>query len=126
MEYRFRMMQSDLRTLYESAQARIDAHPEIAEKHREVVEKCRFFKTEKEALKAAIAKIKDNNYGCQIWAKVEKDGDIFRVLNYWLVIDDGKMKQSADYIGMALMYDETRLQTIIDNNVPIDDVIAYY
>ena len=53
------------------------------------------------------------------------EAELNRIINHWLVTDDGKIKQSAEYIGMALMYDETRLERIINNGIKIDDVIAY-
>ena len=34
MEYRYRISQDDLARIYENAQARMDANPEIAEKHK--------------------------------------------------------------------------------------------
>lgn len=126
MEYRYRIMQDELSRLYENAKARMDANPDIAEIHKKAIAECRSFKTEKEALQAAIKMRNENNWGCQIWAKVEKSDGIYRITDYWLVTDDGKVKLSADYIGMALMYDETRLLNIIDNDIPIDEVIAYY
>lgn len=126
MEYRYRISQDDLARIYENAQARMDANPEIAEKHKKAIREHSSFKSEKEALQAAIKLRKENHWGCQIWANVEKVDDIYRIQNYWLVTDDGKTKLSADYIGMALMYDEARLLNIIDNGVPIDEVIAYY
>ncbi len=126
MEYRYRINQDDLARIYENAQARMDANPEIAEKHKKEIREHSSFKSEKEALQAAIKLRKENHWGCQIWASVEKVDDIYRIQNYWLITDDGKTKLSADYIGMALMYDETRLLNIIDNAIPIDEVIAYY
>lgn len=126
MEYRYRIGQADLARIYENAQARMNANPEIAEKHRKAIREHSSFKSEKEALQAAIKLRKENHWGCQIWASVEKVDDIYRIQNYWLVTDDGKTKLSADYIGMALMYDEARLLNIIDNNVKIDDVVAYW
>lgn len=126
MEYRYRISQDDLARIYENAQARMDANPEIAEKLKKAISEHSSFKSEKEALQAAIKLKKENHWGCQIWASVEKVDDIYRIQNYWLVTDDGKTKLSADYIGMALMYDETRLLNIIDNNVKIDDVVAYW
>lgn len=126
MEYRYRISQDDLARIYENAQARMDANPEMAEKHKKAIREHSSFKSEKEALQAAIKLRKENHWGCQIWANVEKDDYIYRIQNYWLVTDDGKTKLSADYIGMALMYDETRLLNIIDKDIPIDEVIAYY
>ncbi len=126
MKYRYRMNQERLKYLYESAESRIDAHPNIAEKHRADIQKCTHYESEKEALSRALELERENPYSCQIWAKIEKADDIYRIQKYWLVTDDVKIKMAADYIGMALMYDETRLQNIIYNKVKIDDVIAYY
>jgi hypothetical protein len=120
-----RMSQDELAYTYEHAQARMDAHPEYADKHKKIVQAHSFFKSEKEALQAAIEQRKNNQWGCQIWAMIEKTDGVYRILNHWLVTDDGKIKQSAEYIGMALIYDETRLERIINNDVKIDDIIAY-
>lgn len=126
MEYRFRIGQDELKRLYENAKDRMDAHPDFAEKHITAIRDCPHFKSEKRALEVALNMEKDNPCSCQIWAKIENVNDIYRIQDYWLVTDDGKVKMSADYIGMALMYDETRLQNIIDSNAKIDDIIAYY
>lgn len=127
MEYRFRIEQDELKRIFETATERMDAHPDIADKHKDVIEKCHSFKNEKEALEAAIAlKKADELSNCQIWAKIEKDADIYRIVDWWLMTDDWKVKQAADYIGLALMYDDMRLQKIIDNHVKIDDVVAYW
>lgn len=126
MGYRFRISQSDMGYLYESAKGRMDAHPDYADKHKRVIRDYPYFKSEREALEAAIKIEKINPYSCQIWAKIEKGDDgIFRILNWWIVTDDIKVKLAAEYIGMALMYDETRLSKIIGGNTKIDDVIAY-
>ena len=119
------MSQDEFAYTYEHAQARMDAHPEYADKQKLIIQAQSFFKSEKEALQAAIEQWKDKQWGCQIWAMIEKTDGVYRILNHWLVTDDGKIKQSAEYIGMALMYDETRLERIINNDVKIDDIIAY-
>ena len=119
------MSQDEFAYTYEHAQARMDAHPEYADKQKQIIKAHSFFKSEKEALQAAIEQWKDKQWGCQIWAMIEKTDGVYRILNHWLVTDDGKIKQSAVYIGMALMYDETRLERIINNGIKIDDVIAY-
>ena len=125
-EYQFRIGQDEMRYLFESAEGRKDYHPEIADKHKKVIQDYPCFKTEREALENAIKMIKDKPTDYQIWAKIEKGDDgIFRIQKWWLVTNDGKIKQSAEYIGMALMYDNSRLQTIIDNNIKIDNVVAY-
>ena len=125
MGYRYRMSQDEFAYTYEHAQARMDAHPEYADKQKQIIKAHSFFKSEKEALQAAIEQWKDKQWGCQIWAMIEKTDGVYRILNHWLVTDDGKIKQSAEYIGMALIYDVTRLERIINNDVTIDDVIVY-
>jgi hypothetical protein len=119
------MSQDELAYTYEHAQARMDAHPEYADKHKKIIQAHSFFQTEKEALQSAIEQMNNNHWGCQIWAMIEKTDGVYHIMNHWLVTDDGKIKQSAEYIGMALMYDETRLEKIINNDIKIDDVIAY-
>lgn len=126
MEYRYRISQDEMRYLYENARGRMNAHPEYADEQKKIIQKHSYFKTEKEALLAAIRLEKESLYDYQIWAEIEKKGDVFRIQNHWILTDDWKTKQAADYIGMALMYDETRLQTIVNDKVEIDDVIAYY
>ena len=116
-----------MKRLYEAAKGRMDAHLEFADEQKEIIANCPYFKTEKEALQTAIKLIKKNQSDYQIWAKIEKGDDgIFRIQNWWIVTDDGKTKMAADYIGMALMYDDTRLSRIIDNNIGINDVVAYW
>ena len=127
MAYQFRISQDEMNRLYESAKGRMDANPEFTDEQNKIVANHSYFKTEKEVLKAAIDMMKKGDLNYQIWAKIEKGEDgIFRVQNYWLLTDDGKTKVAAEYIGMALMYDEARLLNIIDNNVKIDDVVAYW
>lgn len=126
MDYKFRMTQDVLEFTYENAKGRMDAHPDIAEKMKSIIQNFSHFDSEKEALETAIKIETENPYSCQIWAKIEKSNDIYRIVNWWIVTDDVKVKQAADYIGMAQMYDEARLSRIIDNNVKIDDVVAYW
>ena len=83
------------------------------------------FDSEKEALTAALDKIKNNgSSSVQIWAKYISEEEYFKI-NSWIVTDDWRVKQAAEYIGLALMYDESRLQIIIDNDISINDVVAY-
>ena len=124
--YQFRISQEEMRDLFESADGRMGYNPEIADKHKKLIQEYPYFKTEKEALENAIKMIKEKPDNYQIWAKIEKGDDgIFRIQDWWLVTDDGKVKLAADYIGMALMYDNTRLGRIINNNIKIDDVVSY-
>lgn len=126
MEYKFRMTQNVLEFTYKNAKGRMDAHPDIAENMKSIIQNYSHFNSEKEALETAIKMEAKKPYSCQIWAKIEKSDDIYRIVNWWIVTDDIKVKLAAEYIGMAQMYDETRLQEIIDNHVKIDDVVAYW
>lgn len=127
MVYQFRIGQDEMNRLYESAKKRMDANLQFSDEQKEIVARHSYFKTEKEALKAAIDMMKKGDLNYQIWAKIEKGEDgIFRVQNYWLLTNDGKTKVAAEYIGMALMYDDIRLNRIIDDGVGVNDVVAYW
>lgn len=126
MDYRYRIGQDALKFLYATAQERMKTNREYADKHKAVISKQHFFNTEKEALQFAIDKMKNEPCNYQIWAMIEKAGNILRIQERWFVTDDWKVKQAADYVGMALMYDETRLSRIIIENIKVDDVVAYW
>ena len=130
MGYKFRIGQDELSYLYEHAKGRMDFNPEIAEKYKKIIKEIPFYKSEKEALEFTVNDMKNSNsiskYRYQIWVEIEKDNDIFRVTNKWFVTDDNIKAQAAEYIGMAQMYDNCRLTTIIIDNIPLDDVIAYF
>ena len=125
--FRYRISQEEMKYTYERAKARMDFHIDYANKQKDIIAKHPYFKTEKEALQEALKLIKKTKSDCQIWAEIEKgDDDIYRIQNKWIVIEDGKIKLAAEYIGMALMYDDIRFNRIINNNIPIDEVIAYW
>lgn len=123
---RYRISQDEMKYTYESAKARMDFHVDYANKQKDIIAKQPYFKTEKEALHEAIKLRKENHWNCQIWAEIEKgDDDIYRIQNKWMVIEDGKIKLAAEYIGMALMYDDIRFNRILNNNINIDDIVSY-
>jgi hypothetical protein len=124
-DLRYRISQDEMKYTYESAKARMDCHVERANKQKDIIAKHPFFKTEREALQAALKN--ENLFDYQIWAKIEKGEDgIFRIQNNWIVTDDVFVKLAAEYIGMALMYDDIRFNRIIYNNIKIDDIVAYW
>ena len=123
-DLRYRISQEEMKYTYESAKARMDCHVEHANKQKDIIAKQPFFKTEREALQAALKN--ENLLDYQIWAKIEKGEDgIFRIQNNWIVTDDVFVKLAAEYIGMALMYDDIRFNRIIYNNIKIDDIVSY-
>lgn len=125
-DYKFRMSQDDLKFVYETALSRMVAHPSIAKKEWRLINDFPFFKSEKEALAKAFELMQNKRANCQIWAKVEKSGDVFRVAHWWVVTDDWKIQKAADYIGMAQMYDTPRLRRLLAENAAIDDIVAYW
>ena len=117
MGHQRRIGQEQLKYTYESAQGRMAAHPERAERDKKIVQEYSYFRTEKEALEFAIKQMKERCSHYQIWAKIEKgEDDIFRIQNWWIATDDCKVIMAAEYIGMAHMYDWSRLVKIIDEN----------
>ncbi len=126
IDYRFRIGQEELTTLYNASKARTKAHSDITDKYQAIIRECSHFDSEKEALQSAVDLMKKEYSDYQIWAQIEKAGNVVRVKNWWIVTDDWKVKQAADFLGLALMYDSTRLQNIIYDKVSLDDVVSYY
>lgn len=125
-DYKFRMSQDDLKFVYETALSRMAAHPSVAEKQELLINDFLFFKSEKEALVKAFELMQNKRANCQIWAKIEKSGDVFRIANWWVATDDWQIQKAADYIGLAQMYDAPRLRRLLAENANIDDIIAYW
>ena len=109
------MTQDILGYAYESAHARMKCHPDYADKNKKIIENCRTFKSEKDALEYAIKKMNEKRSGYQIWAKLEKDEEFYRTTDCWIATDD--------YIGFAQVYDNSNLLYIIDDKVKIDELV---
>ena len=123
----FRIAQKELKYIYENAQARMEYNSKRSAKATNIVNNHPHFNTQKEALEFAVEQMKTNAAWYQVWAKVEKgEDDIYKVQNWWLSTDDSKVLESAEYIGMVQTHDGSMILSIIDNNIPIDDVVAYY
>lgn len=103
VEYRNGMEQYILKCTYENAKGRMEVHPDIANKYIGIIQKHPYFKTEKEALEVAI-KNEGDKPRWQIWAKIEKDEEFYRIQDYYIVSDDYRVLIAADYIGMAQIY----------------------
>ena len=127
MRYPHRINQETLKYVYESAKERMAAHPDRAKQAVSIVEKHHHFNTQKDALEFAVEQMKTNTAWYQVWAKVEKgEDDIYRVQNWWLSTDDSRVLEAAEYMGMVQTHDDSMILSIIDDNLPIDDVVAYY
>ena len=92
--------QEELKYVYESAKGRMDCHPEIAEIFRKRIEGLPVYKDRNEAIKKAIDLNNSRHHGSQVWAKIGKDEDYYYIQDYYIVTDDNKIKQAAEYIGM--------------------------
>ena len=123
MGYKLQLTQEILKRVYEDARDLKEYNRELAEEYELLIRDHKFFKTEKEALMEAIKLMKANLYNYQIWAKIDKGKDgVYRVLNWWLVTNDNKVKFAAEHTGLALVYDSTSLLNIMDDNIPLDEV----
>lgn len=125
-DYRFRISQGELEYTYEHAKARMKVHPEHAAKQKRIIREHPYFRSEKKALRTALRLMKKNNSAYQIWAKINKDEEYYRIQNYWLVSDNGIILSAAEYIGMAQIYTSEMLEKILRKNIDVDDVIANY
>lgn len=125
LRYKPLMNQDVLAFTYNSSKDRMEYHPDIARKYSRIIQKHAYFKTEKEALEAAVNMKNSGSFGCQVWAKIGRDEEYFYIENYFILTDDNQVKLAADYIGMFLIYDDRNLSYIINDNVRIDDVVAY-
>lgn len=86
--------QGELRYVYEAAQARMKFHPEVAEKFKRIIKEYPYYKTLEEAVLTANKTDKD------IWAKIRKNKEFYDIQNYFIVSNDNRVLQAAEYIGM--------------------------
>lgn len=94
------------RYIYESAQARMKQHPDIAEKSRQAIVGCASYETEKEALEARENMMKENPVPRPIvWATIIKDEEAYLIGAPWIVCTDGEQQKAAEFIGMVGGYD---------------------
>ena len=119
--YKWVYNQGVLYDTYENAQLRMKAHPDCAEKRNKIIHEHPHYKTEREALKAAIEMYKEYPSFYQIWAKLEKDEEFYRTSNWWIVSNDNIVLQAADYIGMAQIY--TDILSIIEDDIDIEALV---
>lgn len=104
MEKPRKISQEELQYVYESAQARMASHPEYAQEQTAIIHEFPHFDDKEEALQAAKDMSKDGRWDCQIWAKIGIDEEYYFIENYYIVSDDYKVKQAAEYIGMAHVF----------------------
>lgn len=104
METLRRIGLGELEYTYQSAKARMDFNPEYADEKKKIVEDHPYYTNEQEALQAAIEIRKSGNWWCQIWAKIGRDEECYYIQDHYIVSDNPKVIQAAEYIGMAHLY----------------------
>ena len=99
-----RISQGELKYVYESAQARMEYNPEIAAKYKKIIAEHPFYESEEEAMKVALDKRNSGRWGCQVWVKIGVDEEYYYIQSYYVVSDDNRVKQAAEYIGMDQIF----------------------
>lgn len=115
--------QEDLGHDYEHAKARMACHPERAKRDKRTIAKLHPFKSEKEAIEAAVALVKVNRLSSAIvWATIGKDEEYYYITDPWYVVD-GADNKAAEYIGLYPVYDSFMFTSIVDGETTIDEFI---
>lgn len=94
----FSIGQDELKYVYEAAQARIKAHPEYAEKQKEILDKYNFLKSGKDAFEN-FKSFDKRSFNCQVWVNIEKDEEYYYCADKWIVSNDYDILVAAEYLG---------------------------
>ena len=92
--------QEELRYVYDSAERRMEAHPELAEKYKKMIDNFAFYMNKDKAIKAATELNESNIRKYQVWARVSKKEERYYIEDYYIVSNDWKILMAAEYIGM--------------------------
>lgn len=98
--------QKELRYVFDSAQKRMEAHPELAAKYKKTIDNFIFYTDRDEAIKAATELNKKNLAPYQVWARVKKNKERYSIEDYYIVSNDYKILTAAEYIGMEQILSE--------------------
>ena len=105
VEDRLKLDQGQLRYLYESAKARMEAHPEITIKRLKIAKECPRFDSEEDAKEFAIKIAKEKPFeGVKIWATIEKDEEYYHLSTPWMV-STGIQNVAVEYVGLCFIED---------------------
>ncbi len=63
-----------------------------------------FYKSEKDAMQAAIDISNKRRQGCQIWAKIGVDEEYYYIQDYFIASDNIQINVAAEYVGMVQIY----------------------
>lgn len=100
-------VKNDQRTLgyaYENALALEEYHPKVFQERRDMIQALPSYKDEKSAIKAAIELWETTQGNCQVWARIGKDEEYYFIQDYFIVTNDNRENQAAEYIGMAQIF----------------------
>lgn len=101
-----RFNQVHLQYMYDSAQARAKAHPDIAEKYQKIIQDYPLFDSKEKAREYVAKKEKKPHTQYRIFAKIDKDEEFYFVRkDYFIAIpeDDGAGTLAAEYLGMEMI-----------------------
>ena len=101
-----RFNQVHLQYMYESAQARMKAHPEIAEKYQKIIQNYSVFESKEMVREYVFKKEKETRSYYRVFAKIDKDEEFYFTSNYYIVVpgDDGNGTKAAEYLGLEMLY----------------------
>jgi len=103
-----RTNQVHLQYMYDSAQARMKAHPEIAEKYQKIIQDYPHFDNEEKAREHVSNKEKGTRSNFWIFAKIGKDEEFYFTQDYFIVVSDtdenADIIKAAEYLGMEMIY----------------------
>jgi hypothetical protein len=86
--------------VYEDRKILAEVHPEVFAKFAKRIQKHPHFTSEEEAYQAA-RDLSAKTGSAMVLAKIGKDEEFYYIDDYFIVTDDGLVKQAADYIGMV-------------------------
>ena len=96
--------QEELEYVYIRGQARMNWHPDLAEKYMKVIQNYPYLKTLDEAVNFAKSQSEKYMDNCQIWAKVGKDKEYYYIQDYYIVTNNIHIAIAAEYIGMEQIW----------------------
>lgn len=92
--------QSELQAVYETAQKRKDAHPEITGEYNNLLDSIPYHQNMEEAIEEAKKRSKKGEHHYQVWATVNKEGERYYIDDCFIVSNDFKVLKAAEYVGM--------------------------
>ena len=87
-----------------------------------------FFRSEREALNAALALQKegkgDYDKTVSVFVKVKKDGELYSYDDYWIVSDNPRFWMAIEHSGIELAYNSANIASYSYWNKSVEDIIS--